>query len=1082
MRNCDRCGRENADDASFCQNCGQSLRTGSAPEERKLVSVLFVDIVGSTASADRADPEDVRDRLRLFYETVREQVEHYDGALEKFIGDAVVAVFGAPLAHGDDAERAVRCGLASLGAIEALNARTPGVDLRARAAVNTGEAMVSVGTEHERGEALATGDVVNTAARLQGAAPPGGLVVGADTYRATRRVIAYEALAAVDAKGKREPVEAWLATGETDDERDAARSAFVGRDREIELLDTIWARVVDERRPHLLTILGPPGIGKSRLTTEFIGRTSRGGGRTIVGRSLPYEEQTGYRASAEHVKAVAGILETDTPDVARTKLTGAVADLLVADEAAEITRFLSLLLGLGLDDPSQDRLPLFFAVRRMIEGLAATGPVVLVFEDVHWADSSQLDLLEYLTTHVRDVPVVFLALGRPELLDSRPTWGGGLLAHTTVPLEPLSDADAAAVAGSALGADPASAATIRRLVEVAGGNPLFVEELAASVAEGAQTTDSLPATVRETIAARIDILPPVERAVLLDASVIGKTFWRGILRGIGAPDDLDVALAALEARDLIRHEPRSAVEGDSEFSFKHMLIHDVAYGTLPRAARRERHAAVAAHVEEIAGDHIRDVAWILAHHWKEAGEASRAVTYLVLAAERALEALAKDEAIQLYDEAVELIQDPALRTRVRLQRAFSLIELTDFRPGADEIDELLPELQGTDEIDALIARARASVWLEELDNGLGAARRAMDLAEARGDPERIAPAIGYLSGVLTLRGDIDEAIARGEEALQRWVPGTRGKDFAVTNEFLSDCYYWTGDYERAEGLARRAHELGDRSHSVEALLRGGGWQGVSLAAMGRTEEAIALLDELIETADRLGRPRFGAPSLNYSTLPFRDLFLLDEARRRNEAALEVVRREGEWGMPGMQAEIDLMFADLMEGEVGRALERWPRLWEEAINGATWRPWLGGTRLAYVRAEIARQSEGPQATVERAREAIERAVASRRRKYQADGRAILGTALVELGGGVDGLAELNEAVRLADELGSPTPRWRFRAALGSARYATGDDDGAAIAYAEAAEVIHAYAATLTDEHAAGFLDAEPVREALAGGAG
>lgn len=1077
MRTCERCGRENAEDASFCQGCGISFEADPSPEERKLVSVLFVDVVGSTSHAEQADPEDVRDRLRLFYEAVRQQVERFDGTIEKFIGDAVVAVFGAPLAHGDDAERAVRCGLGALEAITSLSAETPGLDLQARAAVNTGEAVVSIGTDHERGEALATGDVVNTAARLQASAPAGRLVVGSETYRATRRVISYESLEPVTAKGKRERVAAWLAVGEIPGDQAVPRGPFLGRDREIELLSSIWARVVDERRPHLVTVLGPPGIGKSRLSGEFLARVEGDGARTIAGRSLPYEEETGYRASSEHVKRVAGILETDTPDVARVKLVSAVTGLLGSEEATEITRFLSLLLGLGLDQPSEDRLPLFFAVRRMIEGLGAVGPVVLEFDDLHWADVSQLDLLEYLSTHVRDVPVVFLALARAELLDTRPTWGSGLLAHTTIPLEPLSDTDAAAVATVALGADPGRASTIQRLVEVAGGNPLFVEELAASVAEGAQSADALPTTVREAIAARIDILPAAERAVLLDASVIGKTFWRGVLRGIGAEGDLDATLAALEARDLVRHEPRSRVEGDTEYTFKHILIHDVAYGTLPRATRRERHAAAAAYVEEQAGDHLRDVAWILAHHWREAGDRSRAVTFLVLAAEHALESLAKDEAIRLYDDAVELIEDPAFRNRVRLQRALSLIELTDFGPGADEIDELLPDLHGEEQIDALIARARASVWLEQLDTGLDTANRAKELAEASGDLGRVAPAIGYLSGILTLRGDIDAAIAAGEEALDRWVPGIRDKDLAVTNEFLADCYYWTGDYGRAEELARLAHEIGDQTHSVEALLRGGGWRGVSLAAMGRTEEAIELLDNLIETADRIGRPRFGAPSLNYSSLPFRDLFLVDEARRRNEEALEVVRREGEWGMPGMQAEIDLMLADVMQENVGTALARWPRLWDEAINGATWRPWLGGTRLAYVRAEIARRSEGPEATVERATEAVERAVRSRRRKYQADGRAILGSALVELGNAEEGLAELRLATDLADQLGSPTARWQIRSVLGRARYATGDDDGAATAYAEAADVIRTYAANLTPEHADGYLQAEPVREVL-----
>jgi len=1074
MQVCDRCGRENGDDASFCQACGRPLRKEATPEERKLVSILFVDVVGSTASADGADPEDVRDRLRVFYEAVREQVQRFDGTLEKFIGDAVVAVFGAPLAHGDDAERAVRCGLASLDAVAALNERTPGIDLQARAAVNTGEAVVTTGTEHERGEALATGDVVNTAARLQNAAPPGRLVVGADTRRATRRAIAYEPLPAVRAKGKSEPVEAWLAVGVTTSE--TTKSPFVGREHEIDLLDTIWGRVVDEDRPQLITLIGPPGIGKSRLAREFEARAADAGAQTIVGRSLPYEEQTGYRASSEHVKQVAEILETDTPDVARTKLTRAVTGLLPVTEAPEITRFLSLLLGLGLDDPSEDRLPLFFAVRRLIEALGATGPTVMVFEDIHWAGSSQLDLLEYLTTHVRGVPVVFLTLARPELLDSRPNWGGGLTPSTTVPLEPLSDEEAAAVAGASLGADRGAAEAIERLVGVAGGNPLFVEELAASLAEGSQSVDSLPATVREAIAARIDILPAAERGVLLDASVIGRTFWRGILHGMGASDDLDEALAALEARDMIRHEPRSAVEGDSEFSFKHMLIHDVAYGTLPRATRRDRHAAVATILEGIAGDHIRDVAWILAHHWREAGDNDRAVTYLILAAERALESLAKDEAIRLYDEAMSIIQDPLLRTRVRLQRALSLIELTDFGPGAAEIDALLPELAGTELIDALIARARASIWLEEIETGLAAAELAETLADERGDRERAAATLGYLGGIYTMRGDIDDAIAAGEAAIHRWVPGTRRRDLAVAKEFLADCYYWAGDHVRAEELAREAREMGDQTRSVEALLRGGGWQGVSLAAMGRTEEAITLLDGLIDTAERIGRPRFGAPSLNYSSLPFRDLFLVDEARRRNELALDIVRREGEWGMPGMQAEIDLLIADLMQGDIGHAREGWPRLWDEAINGASWRPWLGGTRLAWVRAEIARLA-GDEDLIEHAGDAVERAVRSRRRKYEADTRMILGPALVAAGRPAEGLIELETAVRLADDISATSIRWKARASLGSALFTTGDDAGAETTYREAADVIRGYAATLSPDHAAGFLDADPVREVL-----
>jgi class 3 adenylate cyclase/tetratricopeptide (TPR) repeat protein len=1043
-------------------------------EERKLVSVLFVDIVDSTAHAERTDPEDVRERLQLFFETFRAQVERFGGVVEKFIGDAAVAVFGAPLAHGDDAERAVRCGIAVLDDIASLDPDGPAFGMRVRGAVNTGEAIVSLGSDHERGEALATGDVVNTAARLQSAAPPGGLVVGEETYRATRRAIRYEELPPVDAKGKREPVPAWLVIGEGVSARPAV--GFVGRDRELEALATTWQRVVDERRPHLITVLGPPGIGKSRLGREFLGGVERQGARIVSGRSLPYEEQTGYRASAEQVRGVAGILVTDPPAVARTKLMETLPGLVTEPEVDEIGRYLSLLLGLGADDRSEDKTPLFFAVRRVVEGLGAAGPTVLVFEDVHWAEVSQLELMEYLTTHVRDVAVAFLALARPELLDGRPTWGAGLLAHTTIPLEPLSVEDAAAVATATLGDAADASSTIRRLVEVAEGNPLFIEELAASVAEGAHGGASLPSTVREAIASRIDILPPAQRTVLLDASVIGKSFWRGALAAIGDEQQLDPILDALEARDLIRREPTSRVEADREFAFKHILIREVAYGTLPRAARRERHAAVAKYLEQQAGD-APDIAWFLAHHWREAGENAKAVEYLIIAAERAQQAFAKDEAIALFDEAIDLAADATDRNRVRLVRAFALLDLADFEAAARELDDLLPDLDDEAAIDALIGRTRAGIWTEEFDVALTTAERARELAERSGDDERTAPAIGYLCGVQTMTGRVDDAIAHGEEALARWIPGTRGSDFAAVNEFLADSYYWAGRYARAEELARAAHEVGGTTRNVNALMRGGGWRGVALAGMGRTEESMALLDLMIETSDRLGRPRFAAPSLNYSTQNYRDLYLLDEARSRNERALEVVGREGEYGMPGMQGRIDMLITDLMQGDVGRVQREWPKLWDEAINGSAWRPWLGGCRLAYVRAALAQRAEGPDATVEAATDAIERAERIHRPKYSVMARTILGAALVDLGRADEGLAELETAVIGADELGTPTLRWQHRVALGRARHATGDDEAAAAAYAGAAEVIQAWAATLSEQHAASFLGAEPVREAL-----
>src|SRR4051812_13054463 len=622
---CASCGGPNPPDARFCSRCGAPLADVARPqEERKLVSVLFVDLVGSTARADNADPEDVRDVLQVYHREAKECIEQYGGVLEKFIGDAVMALFGAPVAHGDDAERAVRAGLRVLERIDTLNAEQQ-LDLQARGAVTTGEALVS--PEHARtGGALATGDVVNTAARLQNAAPPGRVIVGAETYRATRGSIRYEELAAVDAKGKADPVEAWMAVEASlaPAERPLRTTPLVGRDRELELLQSVWGRAVGERRPHLVTLIGPPGIGKSRLCREITSVVADGGGRVIQGRCLPYDQTSGYQAFARIARGAAGVLGSDPPEIARAKLETAVDALLPEDERADTLRFLLLLLGLAPDDDVRDGRLLFFAARRFIECLALEQPTVFLFEDVHWADGSELDLLGYLGQYVRDVPAALVATARPELLDNRPTWGAGLAAQTTIPLEPLPAEAARALAVRLVELAGAADADPGRLAEVAGGNPLFLEELAASVAEFGGR-EELPVTVRAAIAARIDAMPADVREALLSAAVIGRMFWRGVLENVAPGIDVDEALHVLEARDFIRREPSSQLAGDTQYLFKHMLIREVAYGTVPRATRRERHGAAASYIEEkLTGETLST---ILAYHWRWGGGAAPRMPY-----------------------------------------------------------------------------------------------------------------------------------------------------------------------------------------------------------------------------------------------------------------------------------------------------------------------------------------------------------------------------------------------------------------------------------------------------------------------
>ncbi len=646
------------------------------------MTVLFADLVGFTARAERLDPEDVRAILTPYFGRVRSEIEACGGTVEKFIGDAVMAVFGAPLAHGDDPERAVRAAVSIRDAVEELNAGDPDLDLQLRIAVNTGEALVSLAAAG--GEGMVAGDVVNTASRLQEAAPVNGILVGEETYRATRSVIRYEEAEPVVAKGKQEPVRAWraLSAPAAPGERAAGRVPMLGRTSELGVVQGIWDRVVSERRPQLVTLFGPAGIGKTRLASEFGELARAGGARLIKGRSLPYGEVIPYGAFAAQVKQVARIFDTDEIEAASDKLERAIAELL-GGEAEETASHIAMLIGIGQEEDVADRQTLFFSARRVIEALAREQPTVLVFEDIHWADAGMLDLLEVLASRVHEVPLLLLALARPELLERRPSWGGGLPGYTALPIEPLNEKSARELAAQVLmqvgetGPDPGEISTLGE------GNPLFIEELAASVAEDArETAAELPTTIRGIVSARLDGLPPDERAVLLDASVIGKVFWTGALErmssgGLPLPELLD----SLEWRDLIRREPVSRLRGDQQFSFKHDLIRDNAYVTLPRPQRRERHAQVAAFLEERTPE-IPAAASALAHHWREAGENRRAADYFVIAGDQAGRGWAKEEAVGFYQQALDLLTDgdQDLRrdiTRRQAVAAVAVVHVTD---------------------------------------------------------------------------------------------------------------------------------------------------------------------------------------------------------------------------------------------------------------------------------------------------------------------------------------------------------------------------------------------------------------------
>ena len=619
MVTCPACGQENPEGFRLCGMCGAALAEAAAParEERKVVTILFTDLVGSTARAEGLDPEDVRATLSSYYAQLRGELERHGGTVEKFIGDAVMAVFGAPVSHEDDAERAVRAALAIRDSI--------GEELQIRTAVNTGEALVALGAKPGEGDAMVAGDVVNTAARLQGAAPVNGILVGEGTYRATRDAIDYREAPPVEAKGKSEPIKVWEATAARSrfgsDVEQKLRSPLVGRERERDMLADALERARREQSAQLVTLVGVPGIGKSRLVAELFQIIEAEADLTNwrQGRSLPYGERVSFWALGEIVKAHAGILESDDAASAEEKLD-AMVDTLVDDERERewLARHTRPLVGLDGAERTE-REEAFAAWRRLLEAAAEQRTLVLVFEDLHWADDGLLDFVDHLADWATTVPLLILATARPELLDQRPGWGGGKRNAFTLSIGALSDDETAVLLQRLLDRAVLDADAQQAVLQRAEGNPLYAEEYARMLAEHEGGDLPLPETVQGLIAARIDALSPDEKALLQDASVIGKVFWPGAL-----PGSEERILQALERKEFTRRDRRSSIAGETQYAFLHALVRDVAYGQMPRSERVEKHRRAAEWLSSLAGDRTEDLAEMLAHHYHEALSLARA--------------------------------------------------------------------------------------------------------------------------------------------------------------------------------------------------------------------------------------------------------------------------------------------------------------------------------------------------------------------------------------------------------------------------------------------------------------------------
>ena len=784
---CPSCGTELPDGSRFCLQCGTALAAPAVrAEERKTVTTLFCDLVSFTAMSEAADPEDVDALLGEYFARATKAIESHGGTVEKYIGDAVVGVFGVPAVHEDDPERAVRAGLRLIEALEGMS-RPDGSPLQARIGVNTGEALVRLDVDPASGKGFLTGDAVNTAARLEAAAPPGGVAVGALTRELTERAIEYEELPPVTAKGKAEPVHAWLARAPVSrvgiDVDRAQLTPLVGREVELAFLRALLDKAISSATPQFVVLLGEPGIGKSRLVQElFVDVDTRP--ETITwrqGHCLPFGEDVTFWALAEIVEAHAGILDSDGREGVETKLDAIVP----ADEDREWLRSRLRAL-LGLEAPTASRDENFAAWLRFVEEVAASDPAVLVFEDLHWADEALLAFVEHLATHAAGVPLLVIVTARPELLEQQPSFAAGSANVNRLSVDPLAPGETQQLVAELLGGARVLSDAVADIVVSSEGNPFFAEQSVRLVADQAQGVP-VPASVQAVLAARLDALPASHKALLGDAAVIGTIFWDGALAEVAHRDPAEVvaALQDLVGKHLVRRVRRSSMLGENEYVFVHALAREVAYQELPRAARAARHKDAAKWVESKAGDRVEDFAEILAHHYATALELARAAGddqlagALVEPAARHLE-LAGDRAWPLDVAAAERLYARALKVAgphdprgpaLVVWWAKALIQLGRGNEAVRPLEEAIARLKAQgDTRSAAVAQMELAYALPGSSRGgarwLKLADEAVALLEADGPSrELVATLTEWLPLTITL-GDYQKQLDVAERAME----------------------------------------------------------------------------------------------------------------------------------------------------------------------------------------------------------------------------------------------------------------------------------------------------------------------------
>jgi class 3 adenylate cyclase/tetratricopeptide (TPR) repeat protein len=854
--------------------------TAGPTETRKIVTVLFSDLAGSTALGEKLDPEALRRLMSRYFEETRIVLERHGGSVEKFIGDAVVAVFGVPRLHEDDALRAVRAAGELREMLADLNAefdRTWDVTLEVRTGVNTGEVIAG---DPGGGQSFVAGDTVNTAARLEQIAQAGEILIGESTYRLVRNAVVAEQVAPLAIKDKAEPVAAWRLLEVLPDVSGWRRdldSPLVGRDSELAALSEVFEEAAGAAGCEVVTIVGAAGIGKTRLTNEFLAAVE-GRATTIKGRCLPYGEGITFWPIVEVLRDAAGIGVLDAPEEARAKLSALAAP---TGESTLVADRLAALLGLA---PTSPGIPeTFWAVRKLFEHLAAERPLVVVFEDVHWGESTFLDLVEYLAASTRASSVVILCLARPELFQARADWMAGQEKARVIRLDPLTEDESGVLIRNLLGGAELGGDARDRIAEVAEGNPLFLEEtLRMLVDDGSLrrtdgtwtmaedvTSTPIPETVQAVVTARLDRLEPEERSVIERASVVGRVFWWGAVSEL-SPDELRPHvghyLHSLMRKELIRPD-RSDIGREDAFRFAHIVIRDAAYQEIPKAVRADLHERLAAWIDERTRDRAGEYEEILGYHLEQAYRSlvelgpvdervetlgRRAARPLASAGRRAFARGDMPAAVKLLTRATSVVpeEDPE-RLRLLPQLAFALMETLK---GPDDFPRLQAVVAETHEAAIAVGdpglEAHAAIlgmWIRLWTNPVGwvleaqkEAMRAISAFEALGDEAGLAKAWPLLGLVHMMSAQFGRAEEAWEEAAAH---ATRAGDQRAELENLSwvPLTVWAGPAAADEGLGRIrqiVERAGDDKKVVATVL---GAQAAFEAGRGRFDEARALI-------------------------------------------------------------------------------------------------------------------------------------------------------------------------------------------------------------------------------------------------